>query len=413
MNWGNVWKPDFIATEILSLMGNNLYTLKNILQHASIAEYKGFNKHDGLLSPLLRLMFGWNKIGRLLAIQIVTRAPINIRPSLAVPKTINPKGIGLFAKANLDAFELTHQNVYLKEAEILLEWLIANGNTNFPGLTFGYQYPWQDVGFYAPAYFPNRVVTCWIGYAFFRAWELTGKQVYLRVCREICIFLRDTENKIVDTGQELCFSYVPDKRVTWAVMDVSALCAKMFALTGTALKDKNMLHDAERSMKYIVNRQTDYGAWFYTDPPKDSHITHDNYHTGIILDCLLDYMLITGNQRFLPNYQDGLDYYREQLFLANGAPKWMNNKIWPHDIHGAAQGVITFSKASSIDQTHIHQAEKILAWTYQNLFNEAKNVFWYQKTRWITKRFNLLRWCQAWMAYALTEYLIAREKIDV
>jgi len=341
-------------------MPNEYNILIRLLQNARRTEYKGYNKHDGLLSPFLKLLFGWNKIGRLAAIQLVTRAPFNIRPNIGVPKTRNPKGIGLFAKANLDTYQLTGDREYLEEAEKLLAWLIEHGNQGLPGISFGYQYPWQDIGFYALADFPNRVVTCWIGYAFFQAWKLTAKQTYIDVCKKICTFLRETDNRIADTSQELCFSYVPDKKVTWAVMDVSALCGKMFALTGNADGNSELLYDAKRSMAYVINRQTDYGAWYYTDPPKDSHITHDNYH----------------------------------------------------DIHGAAQGIITFSKASIKEQANAALADKILSWTLRNLYNETEGVFWYQKTRWRTKRFTLLRWCNAWMANALTEHLISRREID-
>lgn len=377
--------------------------LKRILLDARQVDYRGYNKHDGLLSPILRSLLGWNRIGRLIAVQLVTRAPWNIRPLLLIPRTINPKGLGLFADANLRTFSVTGDEPYLDEAQRLLSRLIDTGKNRFPGMSWGYQYPWQDVGFYAPATFPNRVVTCWIGFAFFRAWEVTRKEEYLQTCREICTFLRESPNRIVDTSEELCYSYVPDSSVTWAVMDVSALCGKMFALTGTAAGDQALLDDATRSIQYVARRQTSYGGWFYTDPPGDSHITHDNYHTGIILDCLLDYMDQTGNRALSGIYSHGLRFYHQALFTPDGAPKWMNDKTFPHDIHGAAQGIITFSKASKIDPAWKDRVLQILSWTLRNLYDKTTNEFFYQRTRLLTKKFTLLRWCQAWMGVALSE----------
>lgn len=220
------------------------------------------------------------------------------------------------------------------------------------------------------------------------------------------MFLRDAPNKIIDTDDELCLSYVPDKSVNWAVMDVSALAGKMFALTGAAAGDASLINDAKRCIQYIINRQTDYGAWFYTDPPKESHITHDNYHTGIILDCINDYTNTTKSDEFLDSYKKGLEYYAEHLFLNNGAPKWMNNKAIPFDIHGAAQGIISFTKASERYPEYLKKTELILEWTIKNMYNKKTGTFYYQKGLVFTKRFTLLRWCNGWMSYALSSYLL-------
>lgn len=383
--------------------------LGDVLAAAKTRNYAGHNKHDGLLSPVL-----WplrrGKWPRLAAIQLVTRSPVNIRPLFLIPKTRNPKGIGLFAHSLLRRYEMRGEAEDLPEARNLLQWLLAHTASGFEGISWGYQYPWQDAGFFAPSNFFNRVVTCWIGFSFYEAWRITKETEYLKTCKEICRFLLHSPRRIVDTAEELCLSYVPDTTVDWAVMDVSALAGKMLALTGTACGDSQMLAEARRCMNYVAKRQTGYGAWFYTDPPGDSHITHDNYHTGIILDCFLDYMAATGDHTFMDRYRKGLNYYAENLFLSNGAPKWMNHRIYPHDIHGAAQGIITFSKASVVDSKWTETADRILAWTLENLYDEQKHEFWYQKTRWYTKRFSLMRWCNAWMSYALATRLGLEKK---
>lgn len=380
-------------------------TLRRLLAAAKAQEYLGYDKHDGLLSPALAAVLGWSRPSRLVATQLVARSPWNLRPYLGIPKTRNPKGIGLFAYANLGAHKIFGEPAYLDETRALLAWLVKHGSGGFAGKCWGYQYPWQDVGFLAPAGFPNRVVTCWIGFAFFRAWQETGERAYLDVCKRVCEFLLSAPNRLVDTPEELCLSYVPDPAVTWAVMDVSALSGKMLALTGSADGDKGLLSDALRCMTYVVRRQTPYGAWYYTDPPGDSHIMHDNYHTGIILDCLQDYERATGDRRFSAAWSHGLHYYQQALFTETGAPKWMNNKEFPYDIHGAAQGIITFSKAAEKDRLWLAQAEKVLTWTMRTLYDRESGLFWYQRTRRRTKRFSLMRWCNGWMAVAVGEWL--------
>ena len=375
--------------------------LERLLQAARSCDYAGYNKHDALLSPLLLSLMGRTRLARLVAIQLVMRAPINLRSLLGVPRTRNPKGIGLFAFAYLLRYECSRKPQDLEQARELLQWLHANRSRTHTGLSWGYQYPWQDVGFFAPAFFPNRVVTCWIGHSFFKAWQVTGNEEYLEICNEICQFLLDAPGRIVDTDNELCLSYVPDPTVSWAVMDVSALCARMLALTGKQTGNDRYLREAARCINYVLKRQTDYGAWYYTDPPSDSTITHDNYHTGIILDCLLDYATTTGNESCLEGYNAGLSYYARNLFTPDGAPKWMNTVVWPHDIHGAAQGIISFSKAAALYPEYENLARKICAWTLKHLYDTTSGFFWYQKTRFFTRRFTLMRWCNAWMAVAL------------
>lgn len=393
--------------KVVELLNKDYETiLTNLIISAKKHDYMGHNKHDGLLSPLLSIFISSNKLLRLIAIQFIMRFPFNIRPLFLIPKTRNAKGIGLFAHTLLNYYLLTNNIDHLQEAEKLLLWLEKNTNREFGGMSWGYQYPWQDVGFFAPSYFPNRIVTCWIGFAFVKAWQVTKNEKYLKICMEICLFLRKAPNKIIDTNEELCYSYVPDKSVTWAVMDVSALVGKMFALTGVESHNDSLLKDAKRCMQYIVNRQTDYGAWFYTDPPNDSHIKHDNYHSGIILDCIKDYMKTIKSYEYLNIYKKGLAYYSKNLFLNSGAPKWMNNKIHPFDIHGAAQGIISFTKASENLPDYTKNAIHTLKWTIKNMYDIKNKTFYYQKNLMFTKRFTLLRWCNAWMAFAISSYLL-------
>lgn len=395
--------------ENCNLENKYLNLLDLILKNAENANFKGFNKHDALLSPIIHFLMGWSKITRLIAIQIVMRFPFNIRRLCGVPKSRNAKGLGLFAQSYLNVYKVSGNEKYLKKAEDLLDVLIEAADRSYNGYSWGYQYPWQDVGFFAKAGLSNRVVTCWVGFSFAEAYQLTKENKYRKVVNRISAFLLNAPNRIVDNSEELCFSYVPDKKVDWAVMDVSALTAKMLLLADQCNSESDLKEDAARCMKYIINRQTSYGAWYYTDPPKDSHITHDNYHTGIILDCIYDYMKLSGNWCYEKEYKKGLDYYKKELFTDEGAPKWMNNKQYPYDIHGAAQGIISFSKAAEKYPEYIGSAEKVLIWTMENMFNKKNYNFYYQKGRFITKKFNLLRWCNGWMSYAISFYLLRRE----
>ena len=430
--------------------------LLDVLCWSRERDYRGHSKHDALNSPLLHVLTVGNRFLRLAVTQAVMRFPLNTRALFGVPRLRNPKGIGLFAHAWLDLAghlqshpgerEVMSADECRREAGELLAWLVGQASPQagpsaglrelfglkglgpsppvaggLKGLGWGYHYDWQDKGFFQPAHFPNRVVSCWIGFAFLRAFEITGEEKFLAAAREIASFLLENPRRLVETAAQLCLSCVPIEDIDWAVMDVSALvaafCAKLARLGGGG-EQGGLLVDARRLMEFVVDKQTDYGAWFYTWPAGDSHIRHDNYHTGIILDCLADYMTYSGDHSYRRNYHAGIDYYRRHLFLESGAPRWMNDRTWPHDVHGSAAGILSFARASRYLRESspgeggeragecLDFSGRVLKWTLANLYS-GRGYFFYQKTRWMTKRFCLMRWSNAWMCRAIAYRLSA------
>ena len=404
--------------------------LQRVLTWSRDRDYAGHSKHDALNSPLLSALTCQNRFLRLVAIQSLMRFPWNVRSAFGVPRLRNPKGIGLFAHAQLDFAEHLGGagDVHRGHAEVLLDWLVGHSSpwadgdvsSELTGRGWGYHYPWQDVGFFQPKHFPNRVVSCWIGFAFVRAFEITGNPRYLDVSQEIVSFVLDNPKRLEESESQLCLSYVPLESIDWAVMDVSALSASLCAQVAKHTTNVPLRETAQRLMAFVVDKQTDYGAWFYTWPSGDSHIKHDNYHTGIILDCLADYMSASANHDFEHAYSFGLDYYRDSLFMPDGAPKWMNDRTCPHDIHGAAAGILCFSRAARFYAREASQIDlpraisffdvacRIRDWTMDNLYH-SDGYFFYQKGRFVTRSFCLMRWCNAWMSRALASLLLTAD----
>lgn len=368
--------------------------------------YRGYNKHDGLNSPILRATLGWAKWPRIVAIQSVMRSPFNVRPLLLTPRTINPKGLSLFVQGLLDRYWAAGNDgfCFLEQAEDLLQCLLdARSPGDWSGSCWGYHYPWQDPGFYAPTNTPNAVVTCFVCESFLAAYRVTQKEQYLGVVESACQFLVKDLTVLKSDADELCLSYMP-MPMTMRVMDVSVLIASVLsqygALTGSAVHRTT----AGRLVEYVVRQQTCDGAWFYTDPPSDSRIRHDNYHTGFILDALDRYASATGETSYADCYRRGLDFYATHLFREDGAPCWMSDQDFPHDIHGAAQGILTFARHYD---DYPRLADKIASWAVRTMYDPAGR-FYYQQTRRRIKRFTLLRWCNAWMAFAIARLYRSR-----
>ena len=378
-----------------------LQVCREVLDYAGDRDYEGYNKHDGIESPLTKALSFNLKWGRLFWTQVVMRSPVNLRPLLGVPRLRNPKGIALFAMACLDMHKVTGEEHYANEARLLLDWLVDHTSCGFDMPCWGYPYAWQDIGFFAPAGFPNRIVTYFVCSALLDGFEHLGEVRYMEAAHEATRFLLDTPRILFESADQLCMSYVPSDQVDWVVMDVSVLIAVVLARVGKHTGEERLGTQAKKLVHYVVDKQTPEGAWFYSHPPGDSHIGHDNYHTGEILDAIDDYRLITGDESYMEAHRLGLEFYAQHLFTAEGAPKWMSNKTFPHDVHGASQGIITFSRHPE----YFALLDKTLNWTLDTLYSR-KGYFYYQRRATYTKKFTLMRWCNGWMSHALALCLV-------
>lgn len=393
--------------------------LERVLDTARRDDFEGSSKHDALNAPWLEKLAGTSRPRRLVATQLVMRSPIDVRNVVGVRKARNAKGLSLFSRALLSRYRVTGDERYAKEARELLDWLIghpsyavaaAGPGSTFPGLGWGYPYPWQDVGFFAPRNFPNRVVTSFVGQALLDAYETLGEERYLDATSDVVRFLLDAPKTLFEDDRHRCVSYVPDEAVTWIVMDVSVLVGALAARLGALRGESALIAEGSRLVRYVVSKQTDEGAWFYAEPPSASHITHDHYHTGFILDAILVYGQAAGSDEFAESYTRGLDFYRRRLFEPDGEARFMSDKRYPVDIHGCAQGVITFALQQKVQGEGAEMSRRVLDWTVEHMWDPKSDWFYYQQRRapggvLYRTKIRELRWCQGWMSWALASHL--------
>lgn len=379
--------------------------LDRVLDVARAASYEGYSKHDALNARWLERLAGGAQWPRLAAIQLVMRSPVDVRPVIGVRKARNAKGVSLFARALLARHRMTDSPRDAEEAVALLDWLIAHPAPGFDGLAWGYPYPWQDVGFFAPREFPNRVVTSFVGQALVDGFETLGDARYLDAASDAARFLLGAPKTLYEDDDRRCVSYVPDESVDWIVMDVSALVGALAARVGAIRRDEQLVREGGRLVRYVVSKQTADGAWYYAEPASASHIGHDNYHTGFIVDSIDLYQHAAKSHEFDDALRRGVDFYARRLFEADGAARFMSDRRYPIDIHGCAQGVITFSLRQRHHGEGADRAHRILSWTLHHMWDPKSGWFYYQKRRRFRTSIRELRWCQGWMSWALACYL--------
>jgi rhamnogalacturonyl hydrolase YesR len=384
-------------------MEDTLNILLDVLNAAEKKDYRGYSKFDALNSPFLNALAFNNKWLRFIYTQILKEMPFNLRPLFGVKPSRNPKGIALFARAYLFLYQQTNDPVFLAKAEELIQWLLSHPSPGQAHLCWGYNFIWQSTLFLQNRFEPNAVVTVFVGEALIHAYRTTQDEKYLDAARSVGKFIVHDLPVVYDSQDELAIAYVL-RKVGAVVLNNQVLTAALLVKIWKHTREAELLDIARRQMNYTVNRRTNYNAWYYTHPPGKSFIRHDNYHTGGILDGLLEYYEESQDKSFLPVYWRGLDYYQKNLFEQNGAPRWMNTKKYPFDIHGSAQGIISFIKAAHHDPRYKHQAEIIKNWTISNLYNRKRCDFSYRQGRLLKWDYSLMRWCNAWMARALAQF---------
>jgi hypothetical protein len=384
--------------------------LDRVLLWSARREYAGFSKFDAFNSPIVEALTPEHSRLRALVVAAWARSPIDLRTISRTKPSRNPKGIALFAMAYLQRYRAEARTEDCAEALRLLQWLDTNSQPGHSGRCWGYDHPWYSLHFYAPRYSPNIVVTGNVAHAFLAGFETTGDEKLLEVARSSVEFMLRDLAAPIDQPNVRSIGYIPGS--DWGVLNINGLAASVMARTAKHTGEEELLAEARRLIAFLVDKQTEYGAWNYAWPATSSNVKHDNYHTGNVLDWILDYSTLTGDQSFLGNYKLGLEFYRDHLYLPNGFPKWRSDRVYPADTHSAAQGIVTFAKAAGeSDVGYLPLAEKVATWSIRHL-QRPEGWFIYQKGRYWTKSYTLMRWCNAWMAYALASLLVAQTKLS-
>jgi hypothetical protein len=387
------------ALESTLLIEEVVHQLHKYLQSC---DYAGYDPYDGLESRIFQaLPFKRFRITRLAWIQLMKRSPLNLRPLVLVPQSRNPKGIALCAAALLKLGQ-GGKSDYEKEARVLLDWLITHQTRGYEGASWGYNFSWQSREFYAPKGTPNAICTIFVANAFLDAFGQLGDGRYLDIARKSCDFI--LEHLLLHLGDdEVCIRYVPGSKAQ--VHNVNLLGAALLARVGVLTHERHLLEIARKAVLFSVRRQNANGSWYYGELPTQRWI--DNFHTGFNLVALSRYRRYMIDSSLDEVLQRGYVFWDQHFFMPDGAPKYYHNRLYPIDIHCAAQGILTYLEFAESDGQALTKAHQIAAWAIHNM-RSVRGYFYYQKHRWYTIRIPYVRWSQAWMFYALSALLTHR-----
>ena len=403
-------------------IGENV--LRETLRYARERDYTGWDYADGMSSRLLQGLPFENKWLNLAVQESIKRAPVNVRPVFLVEQRRNYKGTALFALANLHAHQLglgtdtatgadgsaaaeprngtTNPVAYRAEAHALCEWLVTERTPGYAGFCGAHRHEIQHLDLKGLPEYPDMVSTTYAVRALLAAHDAgldaDSAHDYADVVRSVADFIdEDLEYEEIPEGARM--KYVP----AWSAdhVTLNAVALGGITLLELAARFEGPYRErGEKLLDYVVSRQRPEGGWMYRDPPSASHLSMDNHHNGFIIESLLRHEALTDSGRYSGVLDDALSFYREELHEPDGTPNWDESRAYPRDIHAAAQGIIVFSRAGNLDF-----AARIIDWVLGTLY-VGDGRFHFRRERLYTKRITLMRWCEAWMAYALATYLV-------
>jgi rhamnogalacturonyl hydrolase YesR len=325
---------------------------------------------------------------------------LNLRVIAGVKKDYNPKALGLFLSGYCNLYKQVKEPEYLDRINFFSRQLSSLVNKLYSGACWGYNFDWQAKAFFQPKNTPTVVATSFIGSALLDAYEITGEDQLLKMARSACDFILKDLNRTYDVNGNFAFSYSPlDKTV---VFNASLLGSRLLARVYSFNHEKELLDPAKRSVVFCCDYQKNNGSWSYGT--LDFHQWIDNFHTGYNLECISDYMKFSGDHSFETHLNKGFEYYIKTFFTDEGIPKYYSNSVYPIDIHSPAQMIITLTKLGKFHE-YRNLAVKILNWTIDNMQSD-EGYFYYQINKYFSSRIPYMRWAQAWMFYALSEYLL-------
>jgi hypothetical protein len=371
-------------------------TLK-LLDYCRENDWAGYEPYDALNSRVVAaLPMLDSRIPRLILTQFLKRSPINIRPALRIPKTQNPKALGLFLSALVN---LSRAGMLADTADIpnLVERLVALKSQDSPYWCWGYNFPWQTRSICVPRWAPNVVCTTFAAAGLLDVFEHNQDQNMLSMALNAAEYIL---NELYWTEGDVCgFCYplpTSRSRVNNANLLAAALLCRIYTLTD----QERFLAPALRAARYTVAQQYPNGRWDYGPAPTQKWV--DNFHTGFNLSALRSIGRLLGTSEFEESVVRGFRFYRDHFFREDGAVRYYHDRTYPIDTHCVAQSIITLLDLRDLDPANTDLVHSVCKWANDHMWDEMRGYFYYRILRSCTIRTSYMRWTQAWMLLALS-----------
>lgn len=358
-------------------------------------DFKGWDLYDALLSKFFsKGSILDSRYPRYIWTQVNKRFPLNLRSLMLVPKSHNPKGLALILRGYCELFRHAGEQQYLDLAKKVAQYLLLS-RSKAKHYCWGNNFPYQSRGDYYEAYCPNGITTSFAINAIIELYNINQEPELLKVIESVKAYIVD-ELLLMNQGGMAVFKYYEqDDYITYnATAKITESLAKIYSVTG----DENLPEIIRNSYRFILSKQNMDGSWYYDESKTGKWI--DNFHTGYVLVALLNIKRILNLDFGEAEINKGLAYHKDNQYSEDYIPKYYTDSLFPIDTHCFAQSIITFTEFGELDT-----AAAITKQAIKLMYERDGKYFIYSIRKHYRVKTNLLRWCNAYMFYALSLYL--------
>ena len=217
----------------------------------------------------------------------------------------------------LNLYQTTGESRYLAKAHQLGKQLLRYSIAGYSGLCWGYPFDWQNQRGMWGRNTPFITCTPYCYEAFCTLAEATGDDEALATAASIASFVFHDLHDTPAGPDATAASYSPHD--ISQVINASAYRAWVLFDAAERLARPEFLEKAERNLNFILQNQRSDGSWFYATDEAGKFVDH--FHTCFVLKNLFKISTLENAPDLTAVIRRGYDFYREELFGADGLPK--------------------------------------------------------------------------------------------
>lgn len=376
---------------------------------------KGYDPYDikGINSYTLQLwqdfkVLKWHQIiSRLFLLDFAdTYIPGLTRKLLGIKKKEHATVHGLLLSSYCMLFEKYSKDEYLTKAKFHADWLIENKIQSKKDYSWGTPFQWKS----DEKIFGNEtslsVVNAWCGEGFHRLYQIGKEEKYLQVIESISKNIIEEIGYVRLNEEEICFSYSSEKKDF--VLNASLFAAEFILRSAKLLDKPDWIVLADQACNYVLKNIKEDAYLQYFGDEQNQPVENDVYHSGYEIRMLYRLSELSGRED-LKNAADKYFKYFVDTYFDNDGIRFKKSRKLPVDITGCAEAITTLSVCST-ENLGNKELKKLIEFTC-NQFQKSDGGFHYRilKSGFLVKQ-TYVRWGQAWMFYALSNYITSRNE---
>lgn len=205
-----------------------------------------------------------------------------------------------------------------RRAVHFLEVLEQTRCPGFDDYCWGYPFNWETRTGTIPVGTPLITTVPYAYEAFAHVYAVDKEQKWREIMRSIAEHvLKSYRDWETGTNTATC-AYTPSPHDRGKVINASAYRAFLLTQAAHDFSERRYQEAANRNLNFVLASQNADGSWFYASDGVRDFVDH--FHTCFVLKALAKIESLTACPRCRDAIRRGVDYYRKNLFDAEGLP---------------------------------------------------------------------------------------------